>query len=125
MRQDESLEQASLSLKSAERAQAIRAREIDLYGRIVEAKNRKQALERGAGDVLTELEHTLAKKGAARADDATEWAHLRALAEIRMRTELDSRCLLGGANARRGLGQTASISVLSGSEPRVPDARLG
>jgi hypothetical protein len=89
LRQDESLERATLSLQNAERAQAIRAREIDLYGRILEAKNRKQAIERGAGDVLTELEHTLAKKGAARDDESTEWGHLRALAEIRMRTELD------------------------------------
>ncbi|MES2152009.1 MAG: hypothetical protein V4508_19705 [Pseudomonadota bacterium] len=89
LRQDESIERVELSLHNAERAQALRAREIDLFGRIVEAKNRKQALERGAGDVLDELDHALAKKGAAREDESTEWAHLRALAQIRMRTELE------------------------------------
>ena len=89
LRQDEAVERAELSLHNAERVQAIRAREIDLYGRIVEAKSRKQAIERGAGDVLTELEHALAKKGAARGDESAEWAHLRELAHIRMRTELD------------------------------------
>jgi len=69
--------------------QGIRAREIDLYSRIVDAKNRKQAIERGAGEVLTELEHELAKKGAAREDESSEWAHLRQLAQIRMRTEIE------------------------------------
>jgi hypothetical protein len=89
LRQDEAIERAELSLQSAERVQAVRAREIDLYGRIVDSKNRKQAIERGAGDVLTELEHELAKKGAARADESAEWAHLRHVAQIRMRTELE------------------------------------
>jgi hypothetical protein len=89
LRQDEAIERAELSLANSERMQAIRAREIDLYGRIVEAKSRKQALERGAGDVITELEHELAKKGAARGDESSEWAHLRQVAQIRMRTELE------------------------------------
>ncbi|MDL2355464.1 MAG: hypothetical protein QFF03_09425 [Pseudomonadota bacterium] len=86
---DEAIERAELSLQNAERMQAIRAREIDLYGRIVDSKNRKQALERGAGDVLTELEHELAKKQAARGDESSEWAHLRHVAQIRMRTEIE------------------------------------
>jgi len=89
LRQDEAVERAELSLQNSERVQAVRAREIDLYGRIVEANSRKQAIERGAGDVLTELEHAHAKKGAARGDEAAEWAHLRELAGIRMRTELE------------------------------------
>lgn len=89
LRQDEAIERAELSLQNSERVQAIRAREIDLYGRIVDSKNRKDALERGAGDVLAELEHELAKKGAARGDDSAQWAHLRHIAQIRMRTELE------------------------------------
>ena len=89
LRQDESIERAELTLQNAERVQAIRAREIDLYARIAESKNRKQAIERGAGDVLTELEHEFARKGAAREDESAEWAHLRELARIRMRTELE------------------------------------
>jgi hypothetical protein len=89
LRQDDSIEKAELTLQNAERLHALRAREIDLYGRIVESKNRKQALERGAGAIVTELEHELAKKGAAREDESTEWAHLRHLAQIRMRTELE------------------------------------
>lgn len=89
LRQDESIEKADLTLHNAERLQAIRAREIELYGRIVDSRNRKQALERGAGEIVTELEHELAKKGAAREDESTQWAHLRALAGIHMRTELE------------------------------------
>jgi hypothetical protein len=89
LRQDEAIERAELSLQNSDRMQAIRAREIDLYGRIVESKNRRQAIERGAGDALAELEHELAKKDAARGDESSEWAHLRHLAQIRMRTELE------------------------------------
>ena len=89
LRQDDSVEQAELSLQNAERLQAIRAREIDLYGRIIDSDSRKQALERGAGEIVSELEHELAKKGAARDDQASDWAHLRALAQLRMRTELE------------------------------------
>jgi hypothetical protein len=89
LRQDESVERAELSLQNSERAQAIRAREIDLYGRIVDSKTRKQAVERGAGEVLSELEHELAKKIVAREDQSIEWGHLRQLAQIRMRTELE------------------------------------
>jgi hypothetical protein len=89
LRQDETIERADLSLRNAERAQAIRVREIELYARIVEAKNRKQALERGAEQTLVELDHELAKNGAAREDDSVAWAHLRQLAAIKMRTELE------------------------------------
>lgn len=89
LRQDETVERAELSLRSSERVQAIRAREIDLYSRIADARTRKQAIERGAGEVLSELEHALARKGAAREDESIDWAHLRQLAQIRMRTELE------------------------------------
>jgi hypothetical protein len=89
LRQDEAIARAELSLAGAERAHAIRAREIDLYARIADSKSRRQAIERGAGEVLAELEHDLAGKGAQRAGAAAEWEHLRALAGIRMRTELE------------------------------------
>jgi hypothetical protein len=88
LRQGASLERAEMTLQNAERAQAIRAREIELYGRIVEAKSRKQAIERGAQDLVAELEHELAQKRGARADQETEWAHLRELAAVRMREEV-------------------------------------
>jgi hypothetical protein len=100
---DQSLEKASLSVDSAERLHAIRTREIELYGRIVDSRNRKQALERGAGQVVAELEHELAKKGAAREDESTQWAHLRDLAGIHMRTELE--IAQQGANETRQLAQ--------------------
>ena len=87
--QEEQAEKAELTLQGAERLQAIRAREIELYGRIMDSKNREQALARGAGQIVTELEHELAKKGAAREDESTQWAHLRHLAQIHMRTELE------------------------------------
>ena len=103
LRQDESVEKAELSLRNAERLQAIRAREIELYGRIVDSKNRKQALERGAEHIVTELEHELAKKGSARDDESTQWAHLRELAGIHMRTELE--IAQRGANEARLLAQ--------------------
>ena len=103
MGHEEATEQAQLTLQGAERLQAIRAREIELYGRIVDSKNRKQALERGAGEIVAELEHELAKKGAARADEATQWAHLRHLAQIHMRTELE--IAQQGANETRALSQ--------------------
>lgn len=89
LRQDESLERAGLSLKNAERAQAIRARQIELYGRIVESRTRKQAIERGAVDAVAALEHELAGKRGARRDEAGQWQQLRELAAIHMRTELE------------------------------------
>jgi hypothetical protein len=88
LRQGASLERAEMTLQNAERAQAIRVREIELYGRIVEARSRKQAIERGAQDLVAELEHELAQKRGARADAETEWAHLRELAAVRMREEV-------------------------------------
>ena len=89
LRQDDAIARAELALQGADRAHAVRARQIELYARILEAGSRKQALERGAGEVLAELEHELARKGARRADEAQEWRHLRALAQVRMRSELE------------------------------------
>lgn len=89
LRNDEQIEQAELNLANAERLQAIRNREIELYARIADSASRKQALERGAGAIVAELEHELAKKGAAREDEAAQWAHLRELARLHMRTELE------------------------------------
>lgn len=89
LRQDAAVEKAELALQEAERVQAIRAREVDLYGRIIESKTRKQAFERGAGATLTELEHELSRKKSARAGDADQWEHVRQLAQIKMRTELE------------------------------------
>jgi hypothetical protein len=90
LRQDGVIEGAELALASAERSQAIRLREIDLYSRVVDSRSRMQAIERGAGSVLAELEHALAKKDAAREDEAAEWAQLRALAQIKLGTELEA-----------------------------------
>jgi len=89
LKQDDSLERAALSQKNAERAHAIRTREIELYGRIVESRTRKQAIERGAIDAVKDIEHELASKRGARMDEAAQWEHTRALAGIRMRTELE------------------------------------
>ena len=111
LRQDESIGNAEQSLASAERLQAIRAREIELYGRIVDSKNRKQALERGAGEIVAELEHELAKKGAAREDESTQWSHLRRLAEIHMRTELEI-AQQGASEARQMAQQRFSHQLL-------------
>jgi hypothetical protein len=88
LRADAAIDKAELTLQSAERSQAIRAREIELYGRIMDSNTKRQAIEKGAGDMLAELEHELAKKGQARGDEQAQWAHLRALAEMHMHAEL-------------------------------------
>lgn len=87
--QDESLARAELSLDNAERAHRLRAREIELYGRILESRTRKDAIARGAADAVAELEHELGKKRAERGDEAGEWQHLRELAGIRMKSEME------------------------------------
>lgn len=89
LRQDAGIDKAELTQREAERVQAIRARQVELYGRIVESKTRKQAIERGAGAALTALEHELAGQGAQRAADAGQWRHVQELAAIRMRSELE------------------------------------
>ncbi|MEH6438229.1 hypothetical protein [Massilia sp. DD77] len=90
LRQDEAIAKAELSLQGADRAHGVRARQIELYGRILEAQSREQAIRNGAAEVLAELEHERTQKSAARADEAAEWQHLRALAQVRMRAELEA-----------------------------------
>ena len=95
LRQDATLEKAELGHQEAERLQALRGRQIDLYGRILEAKSRRQALDHGAALALGELEQELAQKGAQRAEEAASWEHVRALAAIKMRSELELSQLHG------------------------------
>ena len=111
MRHDEQVEAAEMNLQKAERLQAIRNREIELYGRIADSDNRQQALARGAGAVVDELEHELAKKGAAREDESTQWAHLRELARLHMRTELEI-AQQGAREARQMAQQRFSHQLL-------------
>jgi hypothetical protein len=111
LRHDESIANAEMTLANAERLQAIRAREIELYGRIADSRNRKQALERGAGEIVAELEHELAKKGATREDESTQWAHLRQLAQLHMRTELEI-AQQGASEARQIAQQRFSHQLL-------------
>ena len=103
LRQGASLDRAELTLQNAERAQAIRAREIELYGRIVEARTRKQAIEHGAQDLVAELEHELKQKGGARHDQEAQWQHLRELAALRMREEV--------ALARQDAAQARTVAA--------------
>ena len=93
--QDATLEKAELNHQEAERLQALRGRQIDLYGRILEAKSRRQALDHGAALALGELEQELAQKGAQRVDETANWEHVRALAAIKMRSELELSQLHG------------------------------
>lgn len=89
LRQDETLDRAERTLDNAERAQGLRAREIDLYARVAESKSRREAIARGAGEVLAELEHDFAKKRGERLGEEAEWKQLQALAQIRMRGALE------------------------------------
>jgi hypothetical protein len=89
LQEKETLDRGEITLGYAERALAMRAREIDLYARVMEAKSRREAIERGAGETLAELEHDLAQKRGQRAGEQAEWAHLQALAAIRMRGALE------------------------------------
>ena len=82
-------ERANLVLEEREQMQALRAREIELYGRIVEAQNRKQAIERGAQIALQELELGWQNQARERQHEALGWQQVRELAQIKMRTELE------------------------------------
>ena len=95
LQQEAGVAKAELGHQEAERLQALRGRQIDLYGRILEAKSRRQALDHGAALALGELEQELAKKGAQQADEAANWEHVRALAAIKMRSELELSQLHG------------------------------
>jgi hypothetical protein len=89
LRQDASVNKAELTLKEAERVQALRAREVELYSRVMDAKTRKVAVDKGAGTVLADLEHELARNKSHRQGEQADWDHVRQLAQIRMRTELE------------------------------------
>lgn len=89
MKQDATVDNAELALREGERMQALRARQIDLYARIVESRTRRQAIERGAADAAAELEHELAGKASAQRDEAAQWEHVRRLAQLRLRTEME------------------------------------
>ncbi|MFC5481140.1 SPFH domain-containing protein [Massilia suwonensis] len=89
LRQNETLDRAELTLANAERAQAVRARELDLFARVAESKSRREAVERGAGEILAELEHELAQRRGQRAVEQAEWRQLQGLAAIRMRGALE------------------------------------
>ncbi|MQA23617.1 hypothetical protein [Rugamonas rivuli] len=89
LRQDASVNKAELTFKESERLQALRAREVDLYSRVMESKTRKVAIDRGAGTILADLEHELAKSKSHRAGEQADWEHVRQLAQIKMRTELE------------------------------------
>jgi hypothetical protein len=108
LRQNETLDRAELTLANAERAQAVRARELDLVARVAESKSRREAVERGAGEILAELEHELAQKRGQRAGQQAEWAHVQALASIRMRGALEvaqQEALQGRTLARQRFSQ--------------------
>lgn len=89
------LSRAKLRQDENERLQIIRARELELYGRIIEAGTRKQALERGAGDTIRELEHSLKQKSEQRQNEADQWLHIRTMARIKMRSESEITQLQG------------------------------
>ncbi|MES2164012.1 MAG: hypothetical protein V4476_22865 [Pseudomonadota bacterium] len=89
LRQDAGVNKAELTFKESERMQALRAREVDLYSRVMESKTRKVAVDKGAGTVLADLEHELAKNKSHRAGEQADWEHVRHLAQIKMRTELE------------------------------------
>jgi hypothetical protein len=89
LRQDASVNKAELTLKESERIQSLRAREVELYSRVMESKTRKVALDKGAGTVLAELEHELTKNKSHRAGEQADWEHVRQLAQIKMRTDLE------------------------------------
>ena len=89
LRQDASVNKAELTFKESERVQALRAREVDLYSRVMESKTRKVAVDKGAGTILADLEHELAKNKSHRAGEQADWEHVRQLAQIKMRTELE------------------------------------
>jgi hypothetical protein len=81
------LSRAKLRQDENERLQTIRVRELELYGRIIDAGTQKEAVERGAGEVIKELEHGLKEKSEQRQNVADLWLHVRTLARIKMRTE--------------------------------------
>ncbi|MFZ6654800.1 hypothetical protein [Undibacterium sp. TJN19] len=94
------LSRAKLRQDENERLQTLRARELELYGRVVDATTRKQALERGAGDTVKELEHSLKQKSEGRQNEADQWLHVRTMARIKMRSESEVTQLQGKETAQ-------------------------
>ncbi|MBD8726184.1 hypothetical protein IFT43_22730 [Oxalobacteraceae sp. CFBP 13708] len=124
LRQDDAIARAEMSLQGADRAHGVRARQIELYGRILEATSREQALAQGAGEVLAELQHEAAQKGAQRADEAAQWQHLRALAGVHMRAEVAS-AQQEAQHARQSAQQRFSQQLLQQQiRHKIDQARL-
>ncbi len=82
-------QRANLILDEREQLQALRAREIELYGRIVEATTRKHAIARGAQAEIAQIELDLARQSSERQGEAEQWQQVRELAQIKLRTELE------------------------------------
>ncbi|MBY0573532.1 MAG: hypothetical protein K2P84_07615 [Undibacterium sp.] len=80
------LTRAKLAQDEAERLQTIRESELELYARTVDAKSRKQACERGAGEAQKTLSHQESKKALERIHESAVWENERRLAQINMRT---------------------------------------
>ena len=124
LRQDDAIARAEMSLQGADRAHGVRARQIELYGRILEANSREQAMAQGAGQVLAELQHEAAQKGAQRADEAAQWQHLRALAAVHMRAEVAS-AQQEAQHARQSAQQRFSQQLLQQQiRHKIDQARL-
>lgn len=124
LRQDDAIARAEMSLQGADRAHGVRARQIELYGRILEATSREQAMAQGAGEVLAELQHEAAQKGAQRADEAAQWQHLRALAGVHMRAEVAS-AQQEAQHARQSAQQRFSQQLLQQQiRHKIDQARL-
>jgi hypothetical protein len=94
------LSRAKLKQDENERLQTIRARELELYGRIIDANTRKEAVDRGAGEAIKELEHTFKDKSEQRQNATDQWLHVRTLARIKMRTESEITQLEGKQSAQ-------------------------
>lgn len=90
LRLDAEVQDRELALQRAARMQALRVREIELYGRILESSTRKDALEKGACEAVADIEHAMAARRAARGNEALEWQHLRELAKVRMQVALEA-----------------------------------
>lgn len=89
------LSRAQLKHDENERMQVIRVRELELYDRIAQSATRKEAIARGAGDSIRELEHTFKDKAEQRQNVADQWLHVRTMARIKMRSESELTQLEG------------------------------
>lgn len=89
------LSRAQLKHDENERMQVIRVRELELYDRIAQSATRKEAIARGAGDSIRELEHSFKDKAEQRQNIADQWLHVRTMARIKMRSESELTQLEG------------------------------